>query len=159
MGHPVQLPCQSRVTYSRLHGTLSRQVLNISREGDSATSLLGEYFQDLPKWSSGCKLHFISTSIKPLYHFLTIHQYSMTSLGDLLIYVLMQVSHPDTVGAASTFKVALPSSLKGEADVPVPHPAFSSVWHAFENKKGSSRQYSPPVHYLYTERRNRFPFR
>ena len=32
-------PCRSRVAYSRLHRTLSRQVLNISREGDSTTSL------------------------------------------------------------------------------------------------------------------------
>jgi len=31
MGHVVQPPCQSRVTYSRLHRTLSRRVLNISR--------------------------------------------------------------------------------------------------------------------------------
>jgi len=36
--HLVQPPCQSRVTYSRLHRTLSRRVLNISREGDSTTS-------------------------------------------------------------------------------------------------------------------------
>lgn len=77
----------------------------------------------------------------------------------LEFYGLMQVSHPNTVRAPSTFEVALPSSLKGEADVPVSHPAFSFVWHAFENKKGSSRQYSPPVHYLYAERRNRFAFR
>jgi len=39
VGHLVQPPCQSRVTYSRLHRTLSRQVLNISREGDSTTSV------------------------------------------------------------------------------------------------------------------------
>ena len=38
MGHLVQPPCRSRVTYSRLHRTLSRRVLNISREGDSTTS-------------------------------------------------------------------------------------------------------------------------
>ena len=31
VGLPVQLPCRSRVTYSRLHRTLSRRVLNISR--------------------------------------------------------------------------------------------------------------------------------
>ena len=34
VGHLVQPPCRSRVTYSRLHRTLSRWVLNISREGD-----------------------------------------------------------------------------------------------------------------------------
>jgi len=44
VGHLVQPPCRSRVTYSRLHRTLSRQVLNISREGDSTTSL-GRLFQ------------------------------------------------------------------------------------------------------------------
>ena len=44
MGHLVQPPCRSRVTYSRLHRTLSRQVLNISREGESTTSL-GSLFQ------------------------------------------------------------------------------------------------------------------
>ena len=42
--HLVQSPCQSRVTQSRLHRTLSRQVLNISREGDS-TAPLGSLFQ------------------------------------------------------------------------------------------------------------------
>ena len=44
MGHLVQPPCQSRVTCSRLHRTLSRRILNISREGDSTTSL-GNLFQ------------------------------------------------------------------------------------------------------------------
>jgi len=39
VGHPVQPPCPSRVTQSRLHRTLSRRGLNISREGDSTTSL------------------------------------------------------------------------------------------------------------------------
>ena len=37
-------PCQSRVTYSRMHRTLSWRVLNISREGDS-TAPLGSLFQ------------------------------------------------------------------------------------------------------------------
>jgi len=44
VGHLVQSPCQSRVTYSRLHRTFSRWVLNISRGGDSTTSL-GSLFQ------------------------------------------------------------------------------------------------------------------
>ena len=39
VGHLVQPPCRSRVTYSRLHKTTSRQVLNISREEDSTNSL------------------------------------------------------------------------------------------------------------------------
>jgi len=43
-GHLVQPSCQSRVTYSRLHRNASRWVLNISREGDSTTSL-GSLFQ------------------------------------------------------------------------------------------------------------------
>jgi len=38
VGHLVQYLCHSRVTYSRLQRTLSRRVLNISREGDSTTS-------------------------------------------------------------------------------------------------------------------------
>ena len=38
-GSPSPTPHRSRVTYSRLHRTLSRWVLNISREGDSTTSL------------------------------------------------------------------------------------------------------------------------
>jgi len=42
--HLVQPPSQSRVTQSRLHRTASRQVLNISREGDYTTSL-GNLFQ------------------------------------------------------------------------------------------------------------------
>jgi len=41
--HLVQCPCQSRVTQSRLHRTLSRWILNISR-GDS-TAPLGSLFQ------------------------------------------------------------------------------------------------------------------
>jgi len=44
VGHLVQPLCRSRVTYSRLHRTLSRWVLNISRDGDSTTSL-GSLFQ------------------------------------------------------------------------------------------------------------------
>ena len=36
--HPVQPPCRSRVNYSRLHRTASRQVLKISREGESTAS-------------------------------------------------------------------------------------------------------------------------
>ena len=42
-GSSSATPCQSRVTYSRLHGTLSRWVLNISR-GESTASL-GNLFQ------------------------------------------------------------------------------------------------------------------
>ena len=44
VGHLVQPFCRGRVTYSRLHRTFSRGVLNISREGDSTTSL-GSLFQ------------------------------------------------------------------------------------------------------------------
>ena len=44
VGYLFHPPCQSSITYSRLHRTLSRQVLNISREGDSTTSL-GSLFQ------------------------------------------------------------------------------------------------------------------
>ena len=39
VGHPAQPSRRSRVTYSRPQRTLSRWVLNISREGDSTTSL------------------------------------------------------------------------------------------------------------------------
>ena len=38
-GSPSPTLCRSRVTQSRLHSTASRQVWNISREGDSTTSL------------------------------------------------------------------------------------------------------------------------
>ena len=38
-GSSSPTPCRSRVTQSRLHRTLSRRVLSISREGDSTTSL------------------------------------------------------------------------------------------------------------------------
>jgi len=38
-GSSSPTPCQSRVTYSRLHRTLSRWILNISREGDSTAPL------------------------------------------------------------------------------------------------------------------------
>jgi len=37
-GSPSPTPCPSRVTHSRLHRTLSKRVLNISREGDSTTT-------------------------------------------------------------------------------------------------------------------------
>ena len=37
--HLVQPPCQRRVTQSRLHRNSSRQVLNISTEGESTTPL------------------------------------------------------------------------------------------------------------------------
>jgi len=39
VAHLVQTSCRSRVAYSRLHRTTFRRVLNISREGDSTTSL------------------------------------------------------------------------------------------------------------------------
>ena len=38
-GSPSPTPCRSRVTQSRLHSTAARRVWNISREGDSTTSL------------------------------------------------------------------------------------------------------------------------
>ena len=38
-GSPSPTPCRSRVTQSRLCRTTSRWVLNLSREGDSTTSL------------------------------------------------------------------------------------------------------------------------
>jgi len=38
-GSPSPTPCPSRVTQSRGHSTVARQVWNISREGDSTTSL------------------------------------------------------------------------------------------------------------------------
>ena len=38
-GSPSPTSCRSRVTHSRLHRTLSRRILNISREGDSTASL------------------------------------------------------------------------------------------------------------------------
>ena len=38
-GHLVQLPCSSRVTFSRLARTTTRWLLNISRDGDSTTTL------------------------------------------------------------------------------------------------------------------------
>jgi len=38
-GSPSPTPCPSRVTHSRLHSIMSRQVWNISREGDSTASL------------------------------------------------------------------------------------------------------------------------
>jgi len=41
-GSPTPTPCRSRVTYSRLHRTLSRWVLNISREGDSTIEILSD---------------------------------------------------------------------------------------------------------------------
>ena len=50
VGHLVQLPCRSRVTYSRLHRTLSRQVLNISREGDNLQAVPMLSLELAPRW-------------------------------------------------------------------------------------------------------------
>lgn len=91
----------------------------------------------------GCKLRFISTYIKLFHHFLRIHRYASVWLGQLLIYALRQVLHQNRAGAPSKLKLVLLSSLRGEADVPVVHLASSFVCHAFENRKGSSRQYPP----------------
>lgn len=99
-----------------------------------------------------CKLHFISTSIKPIHNFLRIYRYASAWLGQCLIYDVRQVSHPNRAGAPSKLKLVLLSSLQGEADVSVPHLAFSFVCHVFENGKGSSRQY-PPLLYMIIHRK------
>jgi len=46
-GSPSPTPCRSRVTYSRLHRTASRRVLNISREGDSRDAPVPSSFLQL----------------------------------------------------------------------------------------------------------------
>ena len=70
VGHLVQPSCRSRVTYSRLHRTLSRQGLNISREGDSTTSLgnLLQYSVTLrvKKFFLMFRRNFLSLSLCPL---------------------------------------------------------------------------------------------
>jgi len=69
VGHLVQAPYQSRVTYSRLHRTLSRRVLNISR-GDSTTSL-GSLFQcsvTLFQYASLKKKQQEKVFVSDLYH-------------------------------------------------------------------------------------------
>ena len=70
MGHLVQPPCPSRVIHSRLHRTLSRRVLNISREGDSKTNL-GSLFQGSvtlrgKKFFLMFRWNFLSFSLCPL---------------------------------------------------------------------------------------------
>ena len=45
-GHLVQTPCSTRATYSQLSRTMSRWFWNISKEGDSTTSL-----SNLCQWS------------------------------------------------------------------------------------------------------------
>jgi len=69
-GHPAQPSCRSRVTYSRLHRTLSRRVLNISREGDS-TTYLGSLFQcsvtlRVKKFFLMFRWNFLCFSLSPL---------------------------------------------------------------------------------------------
>jgi len=69
-GSPSPTPCPSRVTQSRLHRTLSRRVLNISREGDSTDSLgsLGQGSVTLrgKKFFLGCSWSFLCSSLCPL---------------------------------------------------------------------------------------------
>ena len=79
---PRPTPCQSSVPQSRLHRTMSRQVLNISREGDSTTSLgslcqgsvtlRGKKFFLLFSWNflcfmAHCKLLILLVNLMELY--------------------------------------------------------------------------------------------
>ena len=57
-GSPSPTPCPSRVTHSRLHSTASRRGWNISREGDSTTSLGS--FLCAPSLSPAHKHFFLS---------------------------------------------------------------------------------------------------
>ena len=81
MGHLVQAPCRSRVSYSRLHRTLSRWVLNISREGDSITSL-GNLFQ-CPVTLRLKKLFLMFNWIKRLQRYSAIRQFSPAEKGTM----------------------------------------------------------------------------
>ena len=69
-GSPSPTPCRSRVTQSRPHRTTSRQVWNISREGDSTASL-GSLFQcsvtlRVKKFFLGFSWSFLGFSLCPL---------------------------------------------------------------------------------------------
>ena len=68
-GSSSPTPCQSRVTYSKLHRSLSRRVLNISREGDSTASLgsLGQGSVTLrgKKFFLGFSWSFLCSSLCP----------------------------------------------------------------------------------------------
>ena len=79
VGHLVQPPCRSRVTYSRLHSTLSRLVLNISKEGEPTTSL-GNLFQ--------CS---ITIKVKKFFLILLLFQFKIKIS---FIKVSCQVKHP-----------------------------------------------------------------
>ena len=56
-GSPSPTPCPSRVTQSRLHSTMSRQVWNISREGDSAFMVSPPVLEDVVQQESGGFAH------------------------------------------------------------------------------------------------------
>ena len=83
MGHLIQPSCRSRVTYSRLHRTLSRRVLNISREGDSTTplgslfqcsiTLRGKKFFLIFSWNFLCFSLYPLLSFFPSYHACMVH--------------------------------------------------------------------------------------
>ena len=95
-GSPSPTPCWSRVTQSRLHRTLSRRVWNISREGDSTTSL-GRLFQSSvtlrgKKFFLMFRRNFLCFSLCPLPLVL--------SLGTKYIYTSPSiiVHHPCTSG-------------------------------------------------------------
>jgi len=65
-GSPSPTPCRSRVTHSRLHRTSSRRVWNISREGDSTTSLGSLFRPPSPsegRSSSSCSAGASSASV------------------------------------------------------------------------------------------------
>ena len=63
VGHLVQPPCQSRVTYSRLHRALSRQILNSSPEKDTPQQQRGpRSFVQPPRATS---LHLLLPRLLP----------------------------------------------------------------------------------------------
>ena len=70
VGHLVQPPWPCRVTQSRLHRTLSRQALNISREGHSTTSLdslgQGSVTLRVKKFFLGFSWNFLCFRLCPL---------------------------------------------------------------------------------------------
>ena len=114
LGHPVQPPCQSRVTQSRLHRTASRRVLNISREGDSTASLgsLGQGSVTL-RGKKFFRRNFLCFSLCPLPLVLSLS--TTEESGSILLTPTLQIF-------ISIYKVlSQPSPLQAEqAQLPQP---------------------------------------
>ncbi|NXJ79299.1 HTR5A protein, partial [Trogon melanurus] len=82
--HPVQPPCQSRITQSRSHRNASRWVLKVSREGDS-TIPLGNLCQcsatlTVKKFFLMLRWNFLHSNLNPLFLYMNFFNFCKINL-------------------------------------------------------------------------------